>query len=52
LLLSGPSKIVALFAPLTGHNGRYLNVWTPISGRDKIKANMWNTDESTKRPED
>jgi ketosteroid isomerase-like protein len=24
--------------------GKYLNVWTQIDGRWKIKANMWNTD--------
>jgi ketosteroid isomerase-like protein len=24
--------------------GKYLNVWTQVGGRWKIKANMWNTD--------
>lgn len=24
--------------------GKYLNVWTQVNGRWKIKANMWNTD--------
>lgn len=24
--------------------GKYLNVWTQVEGRWKIKANMWNTD--------
>ena len=24
--------------------GKYLNVWTPVNGSWKIKANMWNTD--------
>jgi hypothetical protein len=24
--------------------GKYLNVWTQVNGRWRIKANMWNTD--------
>ena len=27
--------------------GKYLNVWTQVNGRWKIKANMWNTDALT-----
>lgn len=30
--------------------GKYLNVWTPINGRWKIKANMWNTDAPPPAP--
>ena len=30
--------------------GKYLNVWTPVNGSWKIKANMWNTDAPAPTP--
>lgn len=43
-VVDGGTYVVTYGPAHVTERGKYLNVWTQVNGRWKIKANMWNTD--------
>lgn len=43
--------VVTYGSPPVTERGKYLNVWTPVNGSWKIKANMWNTGAPAPTPQ-